>query len=90
MIMAKGNNLPTSENALYLSPAWENGYVGKFTEDCTCFCRGCNYTVLISAEKEGYIQVEAKVSGQIIDLKSQTSIKGGPAEVYDSVMFYHQ
>ena len=31
MIMGKGNTLPTSENALYLRPAWENGYVGKFT-----------------------------------------------------------
>lgn len=55
MIMTKGNVLPTSENALYLMPAWENGYVGKFTEDCFCFCRGCNYTMLISTEKEGYI-----------------------------------
>ncbi len=31
MIMTKGNNLPTSDNALYLRPAWDNGYVGKFT-----------------------------------------------------------
>jgi len=31
MIMTKGNQLPNSENALYLRPAWENGYVGKFT-----------------------------------------------------------
>lgn len=50
MIMSKGNQLPTSENALYLRPAWDNGYVGKFTQDCFCFCRGCNYTVLVSSE----------------------------------------
>jgi hypothetical protein len=50
MLMTKGNDLPNSENSLYLRPAWENGYVGKFTEDCSCFCRGCNYTILISAE----------------------------------------
>lgn len=49
MLMTKGNELPTSENSLYLRPAWENGYVGKFTPDCYCFCRGCNYTVLISS-----------------------------------------
>lgn len=63
MIMAKGNAVPTSENALYLRPAWENGYVGKFTEDCQCFCRGCNYTVLVSSEKAGYISLSGKVSG---------------------------
>jgi len=83
MIMSKGNALPTSENALYLRPAWENGYVGKFTDDCSCFCRGCNYTVLISTEKEGYISVQASTSGQVIDLREET------AEVYDSVMFMH-
>jgi hypothetical protein len=68
MIMTKGNQLPNSENALYLRPAWENGYVGKFTQDCSCFCRGCNYTVLISTEKAGYITIGATVSGQVIDL----------------------
>ena len=68
MIMSKGNTLPNSENALYLRPAWENGYVGKFTVDCQCFCRGCNYTVLITAEQDGFITVGAKVSGQVIDL----------------------
>ena len=85
MIMAKGNGVPTSENALYLRPAWENGYVGKFTDDCSCFCRGCNYTVLISTEKEGYISVQASVSGQVIELRESE----GAAEVYDSVMFMH-
>lgn len=70
IIMTKGNQLPNSDNSLYLRPAWENGYVGKFTEDCYCFCRGCNYTVLVTAENDGYITVGAKVSGQIVDLMS--------------------
>jgi hypothetical protein len=63
IIMTKGNNLPTSENALYLRPAWDNGYVGKFTNDCGCFCKGCNYTLLVSSEKDGYITLSAKTSG---------------------------
>jgi hypothetical protein len=29
--MTKGNELPSSDNSLILNPAWENGYVGKFT-----------------------------------------------------------
>jgi hypothetical protein len=90
MIMTKGNSLPSSENALYLRPAWENGYVGKFTEDCQCFCRGCNYTILVSAEKAGYITIGAKVSGQVIDLmQSKQSADTSTVEVYDSVMWFH-
>jgi hypothetical protein len=89
MIMAKGNALPSSENALYLRPAWENGYVGKFTQDCSCFCRGCNYTVLVSAEEAGFITLGAKTSGQTIDLRSSQSSSTGVTEVYDSVLFYH-
>jgi hypothetical protein len=89
MIMAKGNNLPTSDNALYLRPAWENGYVGKFTSDCSCFCRGCNYTVLVSTEKAGFITLGAKVSGQVVDLRPTQSSDTSVAEVYDSVLYYH-
>jgi hypothetical protein len=63
MLMTKGNELPSSENSLYLRPAWENGYVGKFLSDSTAFCRGCNYTVMISSKDDGYITVSAKVSG---------------------------
>lgn len=62
-MMSKGNALPTSENSLYLRPAWENGYVGKFNNDCSCFCKGCNYTVLITTTEAGYITVGARVSG---------------------------
>jgi len=73
-----------------LRPAWENGYVGKFTDDCVCFCRGCNYTVLISTEKAGFITVSAKVSGQVIDLmQSRASLDTSLVEVYDSVMWWH-
>jgi hypothetical protein len=90
MIMTKGNQLPNSENALYLRPAWENGYVGKFTQDCSCFCRGCNYTMLISTEKAGYITIGATVSGQVIDLmQSRTAVDSSIAEVYDSVLWFH-
>ena len=63
MLMARGNFLPDTDNALFLRPAWENGYVGKFNDDCQCFCKGCNYTVLVSSENHGYITVGAKVSG---------------------------
>jgi len=80
MIMARDNQMPNSDNSLYLRPAWENGYVGKFTPDCFCFCRGCNYTVLISSESEGYITVGAKVHGYTVD------IKGSDGVIYDSVM----
>eukprot|EP00347_Sterkiella_histriomuscorum_P004193 403361391 len=83
MILTQGNNLPSSENALYLRPAWENGYVGKFTEDCFCFCRGCNYTVLVSSQSEGYITLGAKVSGQVVDISSADGV------VYDSVLNFH-
>lgn len=83
IIMALGNNIPSSENALYLRPAWENGYVGKFTEDCFCFCRGCNYTVLVSADKAGFITLAAKVSGQVLDITSSDGI------VYDSIINFH-
>ena len=83
MIMTKGNQLPTSDNALYLRPAWENGYVGKFTEDCFCFCRGCNYTILVSARSKGYITVGAKVSGMIVDISSSDGV------MYDSVLMWH-
>jgi hypothetical protein len=38
MLITKGNELPSSDNALYLRAAWENGYVGKFSDDCFCFC----------------------------------------------------
>ena len=61
--MAKGNTSPNSDNALYLRPAWDNGYVGKFTPDCDCFCINCNYTVLVLAESDGYITLSSKVSG---------------------------
>ena len=30
MLMTKGNEIPNSENSLYLRPAWDNGYVGKY------------------------------------------------------------
>jgi len=90
MIMTKGNTLPNSENALYLRPAWENGYVGKFTSDCQCFCRGCNYTVLITAEQDGFITVGAKVSGQVIDLmRNQVNPDTTAVETFDSVLYYH-
>ena len=81
--MGIGNNLPRSDSALYLRPAWENGYVGKFTEDCFCFCRGCNYTILISSEKAGYITVGAKVTGQVVDITSSDGV------IYDSVINWH-
>lgn len=81
--MTKGNTLPSSGNSLFLRAAWENGYVGKFTSDCFCFCINCNYTVLVSAEHAGYITLGAKVSGSVVDL---TSLNG---EVYDSVLYYH-
>jgi len=83
-MMAKGNDVPSSGNALILFPAWENGYVGRFSSDCGCFCRGCNYTVLLSAEHEGYFTVSAKTSGAIEDLNT---VNG---ETYDSVLHMHE
>lgn len=45
---------------------------------------------MISTEKGGYISVGAKVTGQVVDLKSNSlASEGAIAEVYDSVLFYH-
>lgn len=85
MLITKGNTLPSTDNALYLRPAWENGYVGKFDDDClNCFCKGCNYTTLISSVEAGYITVRSKVSGSLIDLSSSNG------EIYDSVVYKHK
>lgn len=69
--------------ALVLEPAWENGYVGKFYKNCFCFCVGCNYTMLISSESEGYISVGASISNETIDLKSYPN-----GETYDFVGYW--
>jgi hypothetical protein len=75
--------VPDTAKALILAPAWENGYIGKFMRNCFCFCTGCNYTVLMSAKSEGYINVGGKVNGDYVDLKSF-----GGGVVYDAVMFW--
>lgn len=63
MLVLRGNEVPDTSKALFLGPAWENGYIGKFTKNCFCFCTNCNYTVLVSSKSDTYIQVGAKVSG---------------------------
>jgi len=75
--------VPDTHRALILTPAWENGYVGKFYKNCYCFCTGCNYTILISAKSEGYISIGGKVQGKYTDLKTYP---GG--EIYDAVRFW--
>ena len=55
MLMMKGDSVPDTSKALILSPAWENGYIGKFYKHCYCFCTNCNYTVLVSSKSDGFI-----------------------------------
>lgn len=83
MLVLEGNEVPSSSNALILTPAWENGYIGKFERNSFAFCTGCNYTVLVSAKTAGYLTLGAKVSNATIDLNS---FKDG--ETYDYVHFW--
>jgi hypothetical protein len=32
MMVSEGNKVPDTEKALLLYPAWENGYIGKFSK----------------------------------------------------------
>ena len=63
MMVNEGNRVPDSEKALILYPAWENGYVGKFRKGAFGYCVGCNYTVLVSAKHDGYINMGVTLSG---------------------------
>ena len=80
MLVNKGNKVPDSEQALILYPAWENGYIGNFHKGMYSYCVGCNYTVLISAKSEGYINVGATLAGHFTDLR-----RFEKGEVYDAV-----
>ena len=86
MIMSKHNEIPESDNAIYLRPAWENSIVGKFYPFCDCFCYGCNYTVLTTSENAGYITFSVK-----IDNKTKPIYPSSNGVVFDSVyMNTHQ
>ena len=65
MIMSKGNEEPESDSGMYLRPAWENSIIGKFYPYCSCFCRGCNYTVMTTSENAGYITFSVKVDNRV-------------------------
>ena len=84
MIMAKGNNQPNIQNSLFLRPAWEKGLVGKFNEECDCFCRGCNYTIMVSSETAQYITFSAKTTGLTVAIPQSTGV------VYDSVLYWQK
>ena len=83
MMMTKGNEMPSTGNSLFLMPAWDNGYIGKFDADCSCFCRGCNYTITVSSEHEGTIVLLAKTSEDLEDLSQSEG------EAFDSVLYRH-
>jgi hypothetical protein len=83
MMVDKGNKVPDTEKALILYPAWENGYIGKFPKGNGAFCIGCNYTVMISAKHDGYINIGVLLSGTFTDLRR---FKNG--EMYDGIGKY--
>ena len=83
MLIVQGNEVPDTHRALILSPAWENGYMGKFYRGCYCFCTGCNYTILISSKSDGYISIGGKTEGDYTDLNTYT---GGV--IYDAVPWW--
>jgi hypothetical protein len=83
MLVNMGDEVPSTSRALFLAPAWENGYVAKFFRNCYCFCTNCSYTVLVSAKSEGYISIGASVQGETVDLRTYP---GGV--IFDAVRFW--
>lgn len=83
MFIVQGETVPDTSRALILAPAWENGYIGRFYKHCYCFCTNCTYTVLVSSKSAGYITLGAKISGDVVDLKSYPD-----GVAYDAVRFW--
>lgn len=70
--------MPGTDRLIHSWPAWDNGYIAKFTKGCDCFCTNCNYTTSITATDAGYYTVSAKRSGSIEKI--------GDTDVYDTVL----
>lgn len=70
--------MPGTDWLIHSWPAWNNGYVAKFTKGCDCFCTDCNYTTLLSADNAGYYSIVGKTSGSIEVI--------GKEEVFDTVL----
>lgn len=70
--------MPGTDRLVHSWPAWDNGYVAKFTRGCDCFCVDCNYTTSLTAIDAGYYSIVAKISGTIEEISTD--------DVYDTVL----
>jgi len=80
VLVAKGDEEPSTNHGKFFRAAWQNGYVGKIERTSATWCLGCNMTLLVAAEDvDGKIRIQASTS------KADKSLAEG-VPVYDLVL----
>lgn len=80
VLVAKGDEEPSTNHGKFFRAAWQNGYVGKIERTSATWCLGCNMTLLVASEDvNGKIRISASTS------KSDKTLAEG-VPVYDLVL----
>ena len=63
VLVAKGDEEPSTNHGKFFRAAWQNGYVGKIERTSATWCLGCNMTLLVASEDvNGKIRISASTS----------------------------
>lgn len=63
VLVAKGDEEPSTNTGKFFRAAWQNGYVGKIERTSATWCLGCNMTLLVASEDvDGKIRISASTS----------------------------
>ena len=63
VLVAKGDDEPSTNKGKFFRAAWQNGYVGKIERSSATWCLGCNMTLLVASEDvNGKIRISASTS----------------------------